>query len=545
LEGDFLVKQISIEPQPFLSRLLRIFLLPENHEEKSHGSGETGTRTYCDICLTTKLRMMKGHALLVGVNTFDTTHYTGNRYFADAFDDIPVISGILNDVGIFHPDNTHVLIDLEHKPDNGAPQFKSETLTSNPVLKPTAANFLRIIDEHYIQQDLSEGGFLVIFFSGHGASVEVTVTKDNEDKQEKRQFLCFQDRMLVENEMRERLTKIPKNFKVFFVVNACYSGGLSQEKFNQINWQNTLGAQLTELNALFDTEDEALPFELQDPHALLSPNKSLLVNRYMLDLIARGEAVRNTLEKHNNYMDKIQLFSDSYMDYATEFCYLFSCDKDQITQIGWLDEPSYFPKLLKKTWDDTKSNTLTYREFEEKLKAGALPYIQPRLDLFPDGGTTIFETAYPFHYQKKPAMGSILSVFKTQTMATLELKPFPHANPSYVEIDIVGGGYFFINLGLSTTYKLGVDNSNRLKDILALLKDSELADIQYLGVIDVTEVMSPSGQFPLKMPKMEIVDWPADDDTEDGDGLIVLYDSENKALKGKKRTNGKVSNTQG
>jgi hypothetical protein len=488
---------------------------------------------------------MKGYALLVGVNTFDTTHYTGDRYFADAFDDITIISSILNDVGIFHPNNTQVLIDLEHKPDDGARQFKSEALTSNPILKPTADNFLKIIDEQYIQQDMSEGGFLVIFFSGHGASVEVTITKDNEDKQEKRQFLCFQDRMLVENEMRERLTKIPKNFKVFFVVNACYSGGLSQEKFNQINWKNMLNAQLTESQTLFDTEDEVMPFELQDPHNLLSPNKSLLVNRYIFDLIVRGEVIKTTLEKHDNYIDKIHRFSESYMHYDTEFCYLFSCNKDQTTQIGWLDEPSYFPKLLKKTWDDFKSNSITYREFEEKLKARALSHIQPQLDLYPDDGMTIFDTAYPFHYQKKTALGDNYSIFKTQTMATLELKPFPNANPTYVEIDVVSGHHFFINLGLSTTYKLGTNTSSRLKDILALLKDDELADIKYLGVIDVTDVMSPSGQFPVKIPKMEIVDWPADDDTEDGNGLIILYDSENKALKGKKRTNGKVSNDVG
>lgn len=72
---------------------------------------------------------------------------------------------------------------------------------------------------------------VVITFSGHGTNVR-DVNGDEEDRRD--EALCLYDRILIDDELREILTKISGKCKLTFISDSCHSGTVTRSFLNSL-----------------------------------------------------------------------------------------------------------------------------------------------------------------------------------------------------------------------------------------------------------------------------------------------------------------------
>lgn len=143
-----------------------------------------------------------GYAIIIGVTNVDSVHYGNDKDYCGAKTNAnyiySIISG-LNDSGkmLFPKRNIFKLKDLK----------ETNWKNISKLLK-------KIKDEMRI---LSKPSYLFIYFSGHGASIDVGM--ENEA-----QFLCFSDRMVLQQELEKELSYFTKQTKIYVVIDACESG---------------------------------------------------------------------------------------------------------------------------------------------------------------------------------------------------------------------------------------------------------------------------------------------------------------------------------
>jgi len=138
---------------------------------------------------------MKGYALLVGVNKVDVKHYGTGKNLCCSLNDTNTLIKFLLSSKLYNKDNIRIKNAVNAKWD----AVKSE-----------------IQDIQNLANNDPEGAYVFLYFSGHGASL-MPIDK---------QFLCFYDRMVMEDEIQSQIQGFNENCKVFITLDACYSAGI-------------------------------------------------------------------------------------------------------------------------------------------------------------------------------------------------------------------------------------------------------------------------------------------------------------------------------
>lgn len=449
---------------------------------------------------------MKGYALLIGTTKVDTEHYTGQMSLPYTQTDVTLIKGIIDATGLYAEEDVEVLTEE----------------------KASTVNFLNRL-EIFAEKSKHEEGFLVVFFSGHGASFPYTKKKNKE-------FICFYDRMLLENEMRKYLCEIQSGLKVFFILNSCFSSGMSE-----------LALFLQEKSILRNILDfEGIPQNISALKTMggkldnFGDRLSSQAKNHFLGQIQEHQEhegiIESTYESHDFYKDLIETYKEDYLDYQTEICFLNSCKKTQRTEIGsLLSDPSFFPQKVELLWNKYKKYAINYIDFANYLKEEMRPDITPSIKIYPEGkeNETIFARNQPFFFEQS----SKLTLKPKATMeTTIDLTENHDETP--VGIKVTNGYYRVIDSG---TYSLLTQQNDTYVHYLVGILGADLeADVEYIGVVEVRSDATHS-DFTDVIGKMV-----SSRTTGSSNGLIILHDSSSATkIKGKKRTAGRVTNVMG
>lgn len=141
---------------------------------------------------------MKGYALLIGVDEVDENYYKSKKDLKSSFQDTLQMQILLSKTNLY--DEIHV----------------SNNETANWI---TIKNKLARLQNNVKQND--EETYVFLFFSGHGSSIKT----DNNGTKE---FLCFYDRLVSENEVQEQIALFEGKCKLFILINSCNSLGIAK-----------------------------------------------------------------------------------------------------------------------------------------------------------------------------------------------------------------------------------------------------------------------------------------------------------------------------
>jgi hypothetical protein len=89
--------------------------------------------------------------------------------------------------------------------------------------KATHKNVVREMKK--VIRETKSGGHVVITFSGHGTNVK----DQNGDEQDKRdEALCLYDKLLIDDELRDMFSQLPKDVSLTFISDCCHSGTITR-----------------------------------------------------------------------------------------------------------------------------------------------------------------------------------------------------------------------------------------------------------------------------------------------------------------------------
>jgi hypothetical protein len=146
---------------------------------------------------------MKGYSLHIGVNKVNEDHYGETMRLDCASKDTESLSTFIQNTGLFQETNI----------------IEGEDANSENIFK-ALDGFAALAEDNPGE----EFNFLITA-TCHGFSLN-TVYGGTDGRLE---LLCLYDRMVLEFEVQERLSKFKSNAKVFFVVSSCFAGGILME----------------------------------------------------------------------------------------------------------------------------------------------------------------------------------------------------------------------------------------------------------------------------------------------------------------------------
>jgi len=104
--------------------------------------------------------------------------------------------------------------------------LKDQYCFSTSILTDSNATYNNVVKAIKDIIDTAEpNGHIVITFSGHGTNVR-DVSGDEEDKRD--EALCLYDRLLLDDQLRELLNKLPQKTLLTFISDSCHSGTVTR-----------------------------------------------------------------------------------------------------------------------------------------------------------------------------------------------------------------------------------------------------------------------------------------------------------------------------
>lgn len=208
---------------------------------------------------------MRGYTLNIGVEKTEREHYDRVIRARGAKRDAIDLYNLIAGTGIY---------DLE----NSAYYCNEEATTTNFFAHIKKLKTITTAVQH-------ESHYIFISFSGHGAQHEYNGNTY--------QFLCFHDQLMLEHEFMEAIYSFNSNVKLFILLDACYSHGMTAlKRFEQFGFSDLAIKTLT--------EDETL--------SIFDPSR-------------RGK----------EYEEKIRSAKYPSTRKSTNSCFLSACSKEDVT----------------------------------------------------------------------------------------------------------------------------------------------------------------------------------------------------------------------
>ena len=411
---------------------------------------------------------MNGHALLIGVDFLWEKHYLKKHTLKSVTKNLELIDEILDETNLYKPSSS-----------------------KRTYLRKEEANWERIKSELNKLSQLPANDFVVIYITCHGTKIDLVDDLETTDKN----FFCFYDKMVFENEWKYELSKISSKINIFVVIDSCYSS--SSNKF-------------------------------------LSENRFKEVYDYNLD---------------TTYSKLSRRFPNDELNNKANFCFLYSSETP--SGVGPLvNDPSYFTNQLYGYWNSNGAK-LNYNDFYEKilkvkLDKNKIPSlvikgaIKDQKNIFHN--TPLFNFSTTINSLKSK---ELVGVSEIGIVENEEDNISVYLNPEHPDF------YY------TDSYTWDLENQSSNTALQALLLDlisidrSILIDIEFIGVMYVNMnnrgVKFPIVTNPESIPvnSMYCIEESTEPE-ETGNGLVVICatDSANRIIY-HKRTRGKVSNAIG
>lgn len=419
---------------------------------------------------------MEGHALLIGVNQLKKDHYINDLPFDDSLTNISKVGDFLLSTGSFQQSNITKLSGVNS-------DWDSTTTTELTRLK-----------------NLSTAGgeipFVFIYISCHGAKFQF-----NDKDYTHKNFLCFYDRMVLENELRQKIEEFKVDFKIHVMIDSCYSEGLD-------------------------------------------------IDYVIEQQIGESTFFRNVFEIHRHvYQQKIDYYPTKVPSYKADTCFMYSVKQDTKGLRGTsLGKPTLFTKYYLDIWKNyiglQNGIYLNYSDFNNQL-----------LRQFVDDTYSPVVKIYPspiksdnFFYRTTPFLFTTPSVaLNNPIQLSIKLIETPSA-PLIVELEANFPTYIADNT--CTIYDLTRNDSSNsslqfLKTKLEALEWEILKEIEFIAIVRVS--LNPLAPVVHPFQKaIESLRCETSTPRDRSNVLVVLIDPENgEKIIGYRRTKGKVSNTIG
>ncbi len=242
-----------------------------------------------------------GYSLTVGVGQTDPEHYGKSITSVGAENDATGLDNLISETTLYPKDNRCVLT--------------NETATTSAFL-----NQLKKLQNN--AESHTGETYIFIGFSGHGAKYN--------HHGKNYEFLCFYDKMLLEHELIAALHEFNSRTKLFLVLDACYSQGMTTLKRFERFKVDDIGVKTlreADLDSIFEVNGNAAYYE----------------------------------EKLTNLPHRGTVFS-------SEILFLSACEKDAVTyQAKSINHRSLFTDVLIACWKSGKFMG-NYRSFYAELR---------------------------------------------------------------------------------------------------------------------------------------------------------------------------------
>lgn len=277
---------------------------------------------------------MKGYALLIGVDSLDTKHYVSNVSIPCAPRNLDRLYKLLIQTGKYQQEDIKLFS------------------TQNNIT-PTWQNVEKSL-KCFEKGSTKDTGFLVLYLTCHSLLTEVLGSNSTK----KKNFLCFNDQLVYENQWKSVLQNIDSKFEVFIILDTCYASGVNKDR---------MGALLSTYQVAYNRND---------------PRYTDLDRKYRVNTISSNEA---------------------------NLCFLFSSKekKSSISCSSGGEQNTFFTNKFANLWEDHffQRDQFNYRKFYNLIKIRSSPTDDPFFDIIEkkvqppiDESTTIFHTNYPLFF---------------------------------------------------------------------------------------------------------------------------------------------------
>lgn len=417
---------------------------------------------------------MNGYALLIGVNRVEKKHY-----------------------GFDHTINIEANLKAVEFMLDQCNSVTGENLYPNRERLQTDVTWAKVTTALKEYQKLTNG-FLVIYLLCHGTRIDliddIDTTLDN-----RKNFFCFSDQMVFENEWKAELSKFKKGFNVLGIIETCYSEGIKRIKG-------------------------------------VKPFPQVYREKY-----AEGFYQHLAENFPNNYISNFD---------KADICMFFSSSKDTTSKPPPIDgEPTRFLGDFMSDWSDYRTG-FNYIQFTSEIvnKMG-IPIIQ----IYPsENKKTIFHQTVPLQFdQLANNPQNIQKMEKAQ--ALLELKTF-ETKEKIVKISATHPNNYFYSDSYTWSYPRDINDPNLLHIVnqLLIVDRNILNDISVIGVVYVNSHGKIGNPLPLPEnsvgagDNIAIYGMTSIDPDEEENGLVILcaIDEAHEVII-HKRTQGRVTNELG
>lgn len=413
---------------------------------------------------------MRGYALLLGINNIQSEYYGNSYNLPESVDNIDAMESFLcNDVG-FNQGDIKKLTSTDNSWQNV--QTKIGELTQIPQ---------------------SESPFIIIYLSCHGTKIKYSNTSFTE-----KNFLCFYDRMVLENEFRQLIASFPSYFKVNVIIDSCYSEGLDAEYM----------------------EDQEIE----------SGNFTAVYNRHQNSLYAIVQ----------NYQ------AQPAVPYQADTCFFYSVEQNVPAYFSDKQHaPTLFTRYLINLWNNyIKPNEgikFNYPDFiNDLMKNFTRSPFNPVVRIYPSpvSANNFFVSTITYQF-----IGTPLSINSREYLVVDITEPIN--NTLTININGLHPNYEYKNHvvwhkkidGYSDEWQL---LSNKIRAIKPYLLD----DIEYIVTVFVDLNVTTTPIFTKEITQLRTVN--STIISEGGKAIVVICDVQNNnKIVGHKRTKGKVSNKLG
>ncbi len=417
---------------------------------------------------------MNGYALLIGVDVVDHNHYGIDKDLCSSRIDTEKMNELLESLPDFEG-NIHKFIDID---------------ASWDLLLPT------FYDLQFKANNDPEGAFVLLYFSGHGASLEV----EHNGKKEKKQFLCFHDHLVSEDQVLRRIGAFNKNCSVFVILDSCCSGGIP-------------------INTIEQYVLKQLPTEIP-----LKKNQR------------RKKTISSSFpEIYKRFQSRYEGVLNSYRDYTfsteADVFFLLACAENQSTYTGRnCSEPSVFTNNFVEDLrfiiqNHSKHNYFTFADYLKKNS-----HKTTKKSAYLNKPDNIFRSTLPLKINSNTI--NMTPIILSEILGRHVAFDLDNTVPSYEVL-------------FSTTWIYSANNPNHqqwAQQLNAIDPDLMGEDTMYLSFVFVNK--KTPRNTPILINDLFCVDPTR---TDAGFGVVIVVDTNMEIINSikPKRTTGKVSNKQG
>ncbi len=412
---------------------------------------------------------MKGYAFLIGADVLNPDHYGKGNDLCSSLTDTQKIKTLLEETTLFED---RIIM-------------KNNIDTHWDKLKIEFENFQNEVNNE------SQGSFVFLYFSGHGASIQIT------GEEKPKHFLCFYNKLIFEDQIKKRIAAFNKNCSVFIVIDSCYGEGIGP-------------------NAI------EIPFL-----------KSKVKRRRTKSLTSGFSRIFNDKRFHQDYMNTLLRYKTYKFETESDQLYFYACGENEVTFTGDFcsDQSDFSRFFVEYLLALVSQKTYNYFSLAKYLKESSYPtaIIKPESKHKPD---SIFNNTFPLFFNLKtnsmlPDLIDLDETGKSSNNVMFKLKNNTFSYKSYYSI----------------TWLL--DPSNDLHTYW-----SQLIEAKAPGVIDDTvkylSFVFLEMKTPSNLPQPIRALFPKPPECSDcGFGVVVSVDDNMNMIHKPKRTTGKVSNKQG